>query len=220
MSQIIRISSKINWEKKCFEQIKSFIIDSGTMISIALSGGKTPITVYTMLANYLRSVSFKHSLKIQFFLVDERNVSIESSSSNSKVIREIFGEDIFFAFDPTKMLCQEYYELIQSKLGKLPIFDLVILGCGEDGHTASLFPETKLLSDESFGFKPNYLETGEIRYSMTYPLILKSKQQLILVDNNPIKHSHFRDLHLSNCYLPVHKILKSKKSTTIIHEPV
>jgi len=107
---------------------------------IVLAGGTTPENVYKMLS--------KESLdwsKWEFYLGDERCLPVDSDDRNSKVIMETWlnhidvpADNIYFipAELGAKEAADQYAETIREKMP----FDLVLLGMGEDGHTASLFP--------------------------------------------------------------------------------
>jgi 6-phosphogluconolactonase len=120
------------------------------IFTVALSGGSTPELLFTILSeNFARSVSWKN---VHIFWGDERCVPSDNAESNfgmawrkflSKIeipslnIHRIHGED-----DPEKE-ASRYSEEISLHTGKrdgMPLFDLVLLGLGEDGHTASIFP--------------------------------------------------------------------------------
>ena len=128
---------------------------------IALSGGKTPIKLFERLVKkYAETMPWN---KMHFWWGDERCVSPDSPESNykqaydallSKVpvpeenIHRIHGEA-----DPDEE-ADRYSQLIDSQLnmrGEWPVFDLIILGLGDDGHTASIFP----YQDELFEYQRN-----------------------------------------------------------------
>ena len=121
-------------------------------ISIALSGGSTPLPILSILKEYKLNWEY-----FNFFMVDERNVSISSSSSNYGNIEKVFFRDVNSSCH--SMINDNYsieecainYEKILSTkiplvINCLTVFDLILLGIGDDGHTASLFPETKGLN--------------------------------------------------------------------------
>ena len=100
-------------------------------------------------------------------MVDERNVSISSSSSNYGNIEKVFLR--YLNSSSHSMIndnCSieecviNYEKLLYSNIplseNNLPIFDLIILGFGDDGHTASLFPKTKGLNENKSGNKKYY----------------------------------------------------------------
>ena len=220
MSNIERISSEHEWLQACFEEIKSTIQGAENKVYIALSGGSTPVPIYKKLSTYLNTLPGYIVDCIKFFIVDERNVPLSSDRSNSRMVLEIFGDKNVYSFDPTQNTAENYSQTMMDQLGTPVQFDLVILGCGDDGHTASLFPNTALLLDSTSGFKQNELSTGELRFSLTYATILASKRQVIFVNNNAAKHSYFTELAMEESRAPIHKIMQSNNAKVIMHEAV
>ncbi|MFH1699418.1 MAG: 6-phosphogluconolactonase [Candidatus Zixiibacteriota bacterium] len=121
---------------------------------VALSGGSTPKAIYREMVKspYARAVAWEN---VFFFFGDERPVGPEHADSNYKLAHDFLFEPLdipdenVFRIEgenPThKEVCNKYDEIIKSHLprdrqGK-PRFDLIFLGLGEDGHTASLFPD-------------------------------------------------------------------------------
>lgn len=103
---------------------------------IALSGGSTPQRAYEFLAKE----DFDQS-KIDWYMVDERYVPIEDERSNKAMIRRALGDrfELNGMYQPGGMedAANAYNQLLRRDVDK---FDLVVLGMGEDGHTASIFP--------------------------------------------------------------------------------
>jgi 6-phosphogluconolactonase len=123
--------------------------------SIALSGGRTPGLLFSLLAEeYKDRIDWK---RVNFYWVDERCVPPDDPDSNYGMTKrtlfdkiEIPESNIFRMkgeADP-QFEARSYSELILNKLRKrngLPCFDLVLLGMGDDGHTASIFPGNERL---------------------------------------------------------------------------
>lgn len=160
--------------------------------SVALSGGNTPRRVYELLA----SSEFKNQINWQFvhlFFGDERPVRADHPASNygmalgnliSRVpippgnVHPISGEGT------PQESAKSYQHELKSYFGNSPWprFDLVLLGMGEDGHTASLFPRTKALSEESAWVAANWVEKlQEFRITLTAPAINSAAQVIFLV---------------------------------------
>lgn len=162
---------------------------------IALSGGATPLPVYQALAS---DPSFDVE-QAEFFLVDERYVHRDHSDSTYAMVvkafapAEPFFSDHFHFFDTSRSK-EEALASYERALEAVPNnqFDLVILGIGKDGHTASLFP----------GGQENLETTKRVlhvinehapqppvrdRLTITWPVILAAKQILVLVSGQDKK---------------------------------
>src|SRR4051812_40040136 len=118
--------------------------------SVALSGGSTPKGLFGLLATdeiFRTAVAWD---KIDFFWGDERHVPSEHAESNFRTANEALLSKV--PVDPARIFrikgeladahaaAKEYEQILVDRLGSLPRFDLILLGMGPDGHTASLFP--------------------------------------------------------------------------------
>lgn len=160
----------------------------------ALSGGSTPIPLYNMLATseFSKIVDWE---KCYFFLSDERCVPIDSDESNFKMVNDhLFSKvpvpksNIFGLKNPEtdpEKAASEYEKEIRKyceQENDLPQFDLILLGLGPDGHTASLFPGTKALNEKKKLCVSNYVESLKTnRITFTYPLLNNSKNVYFMV---------------------------------------
>ncbi len=156
--------------------------------SVALSGGSTPKKIFQKLAKeYRKSLPWD---KVLLFWSDERAVSPKDLESNYKMALEagfsklpLLAENIFRmkAEKNIEKEARNYEKLILEKLGK-SLFDLVMLGMGEDGHTASLFPRTKALEEEKALVVSNYIaEKKTHRMTLTLTAINQSKKIVLYV---------------------------------------
>jgi 6-phosphogluconolactonase len=218
MSRIKRVHSYSEWQHACYDEIASVILSASGKKNIALSGGNTPIPIYERIGELLDSLPESRIRGIRFFLVDERDVSIESSRSNSSMIMKTIGRNLVFPFDPTHQSPESYYRQMCLELGEAGIFDLVVLGCGEDGHTASLFPDTLLLKEKCSSFMENKLPSGELRYSMTLSLINSAKRKVVFVNDNKEKLKYFSSATLNAGPYPIHQVLSTPNTEVILHE--
>ncbi len=104
----------------------------------ALSGGRTPAELYRFLAEHLDAALWA---KTHIFLVDERLVTGDHPDSNFRFINENLVARILSAKPRVHQATAEYERTLKDFFGpRPPVFDLIVLGIGEDGHTASLFP--------------------------------------------------------------------------------
>ena len=170
------------------------IINRGRF-SVTLAGGSTPRGLYTLLA----SETYKHQLdwdKVYVFWGDERLVPAESPESNFNLAKQtlldhvpIPQQNIFrIQGELEPELASEIYsdvikEFFQSNSeGSIPQFDMILLGLGEDGHTASLFPHTKALDEKTLLVAHNHVLKLDVwRITFTYRLINSAANILFLV---------------------------------------
>lgn len=159
--------------------------------AVALSGGSTPKGLYSLLGQfpYRDEIDWK---RVLVFWADERCVPPTHPESNfrlafdaflSKVsppaenIRRIAGEE-----DPGRA-AEQYEQDIRSHFGAVsfPTFDLMILGAGGDGHTASLFPGSDVLREKKRLAAPVYLEPAKRnRVTLTLPVLNHAAKVLFL----------------------------------------
>lgn len=165
-----------------FIKIAKEAISQRGRFTVALSGGSTPKKVYEALA-----VKFSTSIdwsKVYLFFSDERVVPLDHQESNYKMAIEsgfqklsIPKEQIFPI--PTEGDLEKgiaFYESLVKKNAIEGRFDLMLLGVGDDGHTASLFPYTKALIVKDKDFTPNFVpEKGVWRQTATFKAILESR---------------------------------------------
>ncbi len=159
---------------------------------VALSGGSTPKIVFDLLAQkYAGTVDWN---KVNFYWGDERCVPPTDDQSNYKMtvehlfskievpkenINRILGEK-----DPVNE-AMRYANLLEIDLDRVqgvPQFDLVILGMGDDGHTASIFPhEIELWDSDDHCVVANHPESGQKRVSINGKVINAAKEVAFLV---------------------------------------
>jgi 6-phosphogluconolactonase len=170
--------------------MKGAINDRG-VCSVALSGGKTPRQIYRRLGEAPLKDGVNWNL-VYLFFSDERSVPPNDSQSNygmversllSRVdiprqnVHRIKGE-----IDPS-MAAQEYESELKSTLhGTEGRFDLVLLGLGEDGHIASIFPGTDVVDERSALVRPVMnLQQNIQRVTLTFPIINNAREIFLLV---------------------------------------
>lgn len=130
-------------------------IDSRNRFSVALSGGNTPRELYARLAksDLTSRVNWE---AVHLFWGDERCVPPDHADSNYRMVKESLGvpipaqniHRIKGEIAPDKAAAQYENELL-SFFGNAPRFDLILLGLGDDGHTASLFPFSPALQERT-----------------------------------------------------------------------
>src|SRR3954471_24677427 len=123
--------------------IESFHGRPGDGYSIALSGGSTARQCYERLADDAGTQI--DWWKVDVYWGDERCVPLESEDSNYRLAREALLDRVGAANATYPMRCEEGADPYQLRIGELGKFDLIHLGLGPDGHTASLFPQSPAL---------------------------------------------------------------------------
>jgi 6-phosphogluconolactonase len=172
-----------------FIEIAQNCIESQGYFAVALSGGSTPKAVYQILASPENRQKIKWD-KVLLFWSDERNVPPEDKESNYHMAMEagfaslpLKRENIFRmkAEDRIEEHALEYETLIQTRIPK-KIFDVVLLGMGEDGHTASLFPMTHGLKVQNRLAIGNFVpQKNTWRMTLTYDCINSAGHILLYV---------------------------------------
>ncbi|GAB5490116.1 MAG: 6-phosphogluconolactonase [Phototrophicaceae bacterium] len=159
--------------------------------SLALSGGSTPQPVYKMLAEQFDQ--YLDWSRIHLFFGDERAVPPDNDQSNYHMVKETLLDHINIPEENIHrmqgelepQIAAEAYEAdIKSFFGNEDsYFDLNLLGMGDDGHTASLFPHTDALHEgDKLVIAHHVTAKGDLwRISQTYPTILKSSNIMFLV---------------------------------------
>jgi 6-phosphogluconolactonase len=162
--------------------------------TIALSGGSTPRNLYTLIAaNASSSLPWD---RMFFFWGDERHVPPDDPESNYRMAKETLLSKVAIppanifripAENPDAAAAAEAYEETLRTFfgvapGEFPRFDLILLGIGPDGHTASLFPDTLALQEKSRLVVANWVEKLETsRITLTLPVLNAARCVAFLV---------------------------------------
>jgi 6-phosphogluconolactonase len=164
---------------------------------IAISGGTTPKTMFGLLANpaepFLKQVPWD---KLDLYWVDERCVPPDNVESNYRMTNEALLSKVPLAtervhrmegeLDP-EVAAARYESTIRNSFklegAETPTFDLVLLGMGDDGHTASLFPHTEALNEMSHIVVPNHVPQKDTwRITLTWPVINQGREVAFLIE--------------------------------------
>ena len=162
--------------------------------TVALTGGSSPVELHKMLAQepYSSQVDWKRCF---VFWGDERWVPLDDERSNARMAFETLlshvpvpKEQIYPMWSKDKTpeeYAAEYEKQLQLVLGEKGVFDLIFLGMGDDGHTASLFPYTEVLNEEAAWVKAYYLDPQQMyRITLTAPVINRAKEIVFLVSGD------------------------------------
>src|ERR1700682_638514 len=166
---------------------------------VALSGGSTPRGVYALLADDNNNPSTQLPWdKVFIFFGDERHVPPDHPDSNYRMANEsllskvpIPQQNVFrvFAELDANKAAQKYEDQLRSffnlQLDEFPRFNLIMLGLGPDGHTASLFPGSKALEDNSHLVVANWVEKfQQYRITFTFPVLNHAAEVMFLVSGS------------------------------------
>jgi 6-phosphogluconolactonase len=198
-------STRIKYNLKAFQNIDELNIAAAQLIiarakeaiatkgrfTIVLSGGYTPLRLYSLLAKSPWREQIEWT-KTFIFFGDERYVVFDSVKNNAHQIKSILFDKIAIPASniyiiPVNFLPGEgalqYEKKIKSFFKNEPVrFDLVLLGLGENGHTASLFPGTAVLTEKTAGIRQVYVHAEKMyRITMTAPLINQAHHILFIV---------------------------------------
>ena len=168
------------------EDARKAINERGTFF-VALAGGTTPKAAYKLLGQQPRAsaVDWAH---VQVYFSDERCVPPDSDESNYKMAHDAFlgamvpeqnvhrihGED-----DPL-VAARDYAQLLIQTMGEMPVFDLIMLGMGADGHTASLFPGADPRVDEERLVRAVYVEKMQSDRITFTPLVINNARHVLI----------------------------------------
>jgi len=162
-------------------------VDGTGRFAVALAGGSTPQRAYELLAD-----AYRDDLdwgRVHVFFGDERGVPPDHEDSNYRMANEALLSRVPVGSVhrmrgelPPSEAAADYERELRGFFGGPPVFDLVLLGVGEDGHTASLFPRTPALDATERLAAANPVEKlGTTRITLTAPTINASRNVAFLV---------------------------------------
>jgi 6-phosphogluconolactonase len=180
-----------------FAGIVAAAVEARGMARVAISGGNTPKGMFALLADpkqpYFAQVAWE---RLHLFWVDERCVPPTDAESNYRMTKEAMldhvplpAEQVYRMegeLDPEEAALR--YEATLRKAFRLdglapPVFDLVLLGMGDDGHTASLFPHTRALDEVRHLVVANHVPQKDVwRVTLTWPVIDHAREVAFLIE--------------------------------------
>jgi 6-phosphogluconolactonase len=161
--------------------------------TVALSGGSTPKALYSLLASKYANFAWN---RVFLFFGDERHVPPTDPESNYRMANEallsqveIPPENVFRvqAENPDADAAASLYEadvrrFFELQSGEFPRFDFILLGMGPDGHTASLFPDSSALNEQSRLVVANWVaKFNTYRLSFTFPVLNHAAEVMFMV---------------------------------------
>jgi 6-phosphogluconolactonase len=186
------------------------------LFTVALAGGSTPRSLYKLLANenepYRAQLDWK---KIHFFWGDERHVAPDHPDSNYRMASEALltwgpvpSENVHrikSEMSDANEAAHKYEQTLRefSRLGKtqLPRFDLILLGMGLDGHTASIFPNSYVINEKERLVVAPWIEKLKTHRITLTPPVLNNAAAVILLVSGAEKARTLRDV-LEGAYQP------------------
>lgn len=180
-----------------FASVAKAAVDARGVARIAISGGTTPKAMFDLLADrgapYFAQVPWD---KLHLFWVDERCVPPTDGESNYRMTNEAMLSHVPLPaaqihrmegeLNP-EIAAARYEAVIRAEFklgdGEVPAFDLVLLGMGDDGHTASLFPHTAALHEmERLVVANHVLQKETWRITLTSPVINRGREVAFLIE--------------------------------------
>ena len=209
--EILKENNHIDCSNTLLDLISSEINDSENY-SLGLSGGSTPKFFYELFAK-----KYKDYSNIYLWTIDERHVDINNEKSNQRMINSIFNSsnlniiEYSYEEDPGHS-AKSYTTKVFSKIDK---FNAAILGVGEDGHIASLFPDTTALNADEKGFVQNEVNIlTRWRVTSTFEL-LKNVEHVYLLVTGDNKKEIIEKIGKEND-LPVNELIRLREKTVLL----
>jgi 6-phosphogluconolactonase len=163
---------------------------------LALSGGSTPVRLHQILVrpDNQQQIDWR---KVHIYFGDERNVPADHPDSNYRMARESLLTQVPIppsqihamptGCDNMQDCADRYAETLASLPQRegMPYFDLIVLGMGNDGHTASLFPHTAILDERDRSVAAVFVpKLDSWRVSLTYPVINQANTVMVLASGS------------------------------------
>ena len=186
---------------------------SRSRLSFVLTGGSSPINLYKKLAK--SNIDWSN---IDLFWGDERFVSNKSKNSNFKMANDLFikkskikKRNLFYINTKRKDVNQsslEYQNKIKNYFKNKKIsFDICLLGMGNDGHVASIFPNTNILKKK---FIVSPVNRGDFKRVTIGLKVINNSKKIFLWLSKKSKTSTFKKLQLKGKKIPVNNLNKKK----------
>lgn len=191
MIQIFKNSLELSkTAAEIFTQTAQEAVKNTGKFTVALTGGSSPNQLYHLLTQtpYLEQVPWGQTF---VFWGDERWVPLTDEQSNAKMAFATLLNNVpvpknqiypMWGKQSPEEFAHQYETLLLNHFGPAPPqFDLILLGLGNDGHTASLFPGTAVLQEQSHLVQAYYLEPQDMfRITLTAPCINQAKKVIFI----------------------------------------
>lgn len=196
--KIITVADPAALAKSAADRLSARISENSSRIAVCLTGGSSPRRLYALLATdaYRGKIPWD---RVHWFIGDERFVPADDPLHNMSAARQIFLDEcapaenvhaIATDADDPDASAGQYTETLKSFYGAnnieadRPLFDLVLMGVGPDGHTASLFPGYPALEETSHwvvGVPEANVEPFVPRVTLTLPVLASCREMLFEV---------------------------------------
>jgi 6-phosphogluconolactonase len=182
-----------------FAAVLAAAVEARGVARVAISGGHTPKTMFELLADrerpYFAQVPWD---RLHLFWVDERCVPPTHEESNYRMTNEAMLRHVPLPamqvyrmegeLDP-EIAASRYEATVRTAFqlegAEIPVFDLVLLGMGDDGHTASLFPHTGALHEMARLVVANHVPQKDAwRVTLTWPVINRGREVAFLIEGD------------------------------------
>lgn len=179
---------------KQFVDLSQSSIAANRRFSVALSGGETPRAMYQLLATpeFAQRIDWKH---VHLFWTDERCVPPDHPDSNYGMAWKAFIDHVPISMDNIHRILSEEDPIVAAETYEqelkdhfktsLPRFDHVLLGLGEDGHTASIFPRSNASTEtKRLAVAVQHPKTNQWRVTLSFPAINASANVVFLISGS------------------------------------
>ncbi len=217
MSEAIEIYKANNHEEasSCLSNLiaNNILTSDNENYSIGLSGGNTPQLAYSMMLSDIKDFS-----NITFWTIDDRWLPLTDENSNQKMINSTFEQtdakilSIKYSGDDPLEDAEFYSKSLKENINN---FDSGVIGLGDDGHIASLFPNTTGLNENEKLFIANEVNIiSKWRISSSFKLLSSISNLYLLVTGENKKEILNKAINGSG--LPINKLLEIRDNTVII----
>jgi 6-phosphogluconolactonase len=180
-----------------FTEVAATAIGQKSVFTTALSGGATPQPLYSLLAeSYLDELDWRRT---HVFFSDERCVPPYHPDSNYRMIHETLLSKTPISADSVhrmkgeiepKEAAADYCRMLRKMLGETPAFDLLLLGIGQDCHTASLFPGSEIFDSDTDMTAAVYVsKLQSYRLTLTPQVITSAALMIVLATGKDKAHA-------------------------------
>jgi len=219
--RVIAVSDAHALAQAAADRILARVAANGDRVAICLTGGSSPKQLYQLLATeaYRSRIPWD---RVHWFIGDERFVPANDPLNNMGAARRIFLDRNAPASNihpiPTDTAspheaARRYEDELKSFYGAdrldaaRPLFDVVLMGVGPDGHTASLFPRTKAIEEQQRWVVGNWVEQHSTwRITFTYPVLNAAANVMFLMSGESKAEIVYRVLRDPSANLPSQKV--------------